>query len=113
LWHLPLSEQEKIIKEMLRVCKKEGFVIFDVLNRDFLWEKIKKYFGKGNTEGIYKLSVNELKKIVYINRVNIEKLSDAPIKNNSIYRIFNIINHSRKILPQFLYHMLFLRINKK
>jgi ubiquinone/menaquinone biosynthesis C-methylase UbiE len=112
LWHLPKKEQEKIIKEMLRVCKKGGFVVFDILNKDFVYEKFKGLFGKRKTEKIYKLSVNEVKKIIGNKRFDIEKLSDAPIKNHSVYKIFNAINHSRKILPQSLYHMIFLKVKK-
>jgi len=114
LWHLPEDEQKRIIKEMLRVCKKEGFVIFDILNRNFILEKFKAVIGKEKREGIYKLSINNTKKILGIadNRIDIEKILDAPIKNSLIYRLFNIINNLRKILPQSLYHMIYLRVKK-
>jgi len=114
LWHLPEDEQKKIIKEMLRVCRKDGFVIFDILNKNFVWEKIKRIIGKEKLEGIYKFSIEDIKKIAGINGggIDIEKISDAPIKNNLAYRLFNIINHLRKIFPQDLYHMIYFRIRK-
>ncbi len=43
LWHIPRKYQERIIKEMLRVTKKRGRIIFDILNKNFMWEKSKKY----------------------------------------------------------------------
>lgn len=114
LWHLPKDEQKKIIKEMLRVCKEGGFVIFDILNKNFVLEKFKEIFGEEKTGGIYKLSINDAKKIIGIenNSIDIEKLLDAPIKNNLIYRLFNIINNLRKIFPQSLYHMIYLRVKR-
>lgn len=114
LWHLPKDEQKKIIKEMLRVCKHEGFVIFDILNKDFVWEKFKEIIGKEKTGEIYKLSAEDAKKIIGIEgkRIDIEKLSDTPIKNNLAYRLFNIINNLRKVFPQDLYHMIYIRVRK-
>src|SRR3989344_1294041 len=46
LWHLPLENQKKIVKEMVRVCKNGGTVIFDIVNNKFLWGKIKELLGK-------------------------------------------------------------------
>jgi len=108
LWHLPKEDQEKIIKEMSRVCKKDGFFIFDILNKDFLWEKLKKQ----KTEGIYKLSIKEIKNLFNNKNFEIEKLCDAPIKNFWLYKSFNLINSLRKILPINFYHMLYFVIRK-
>ncbi len=114
LWHLPTKEQEKMISEMLRVCKKGGFVIFDILNKNFIWEKFKKIIGKEKTGEIYKLSVKDVKKIIGMKneRIDMEKLSDAPLKNDLAYKLFNVINHLRNILPQSLYHMVYFRVRK-
>ena len=110
LWHLEKEVQGKIIKEMSRVCKNEGIIIFDILNKNFVWEKMKRLFGKAS-EDLYKLSLREAKNII-IKDIRIEKLNDAPIKNDSLYRIFNLINKIRKILPSSFYHMLYLKVKK-
>jgi len=111
-WHLPQKLQRKIIKEMLRVTKKEGYILFDVLNENFLWEKIKKIFGKKPTEGIYKMNISKLKKSFKSKKYRIEKLSDFPIKNSALYSIANLINMLRKILPLSLFHMIYFRVKK-
>jgi ubiquinone/menaquinone biosynthesis C-methylase UbiE len=108
LWHIPKEEQKKIINEMLRVCKKEGFIIFDILNKNFVYEKIKKKHSKD----LYKFTFNELKEIISSKKVEIEKLNDFPIKNDKIYKIINIINQIRGFLPKNLYHMIFFRVKK-
>jgi ubiquinone/menaquinone biosynthesis C-methylase UbiE len=108
LWHIPKEEQKRIIKEMLRVCKKEGFIVFDILNKNFIYEKIKKKHSKD----LYKFTFNELKEIISSKKVEIEKLNDFPIKNDKIYNILNIINQIRKFLPKYLYHMVFFRVKK-
>ncbi|MEX0932611.1 MAG: class I SAM-dependent methyltransferase [Candidatus Pacearchaeota archaeon] len=108
LWHLPEEDQEKIIKEMLRVCKKDGFIVFDVLNENFIWEKIK----RKKTEEIYKLQIDHVKGIIGDRKIEIEKLNDFPVKNSFFYGILNIMNDLRVFLPQYLYHMLFFRVRK-
>lgn len=108
LWHLPKENQKEIIEEMVRVCKKKGFIVFDALNKDFLLEKLKRQ----KTEGIYKLSLNEVKEFLKGKNFDIEKLCDVPIKNKFVYSIFNIINYARKLLPSELYHMIFFRVRK-
>ena len=57
LWHIPKKDQEKIINEILRITKKRGIIIFDILNSDFIWEKSKKYFGKNKSEELYKQKI--------------------------------------------------------
>lgn len=112
LWHLPKEEQEKVIKDMIRVCNEDGFVVFDILNKNFVWEVLKNFIGKGKTEGIYKLSVKEVNKIVEGKKIKTEKLNDFPIKNDLIYGFLNIFNHLRSFLPKHLYHMIFFRVKK-
>jgi len=112
LWHLEKEGQEKIIKEMLRVCKKEGLVVFDILNKHFIWERIKHLFGKRKTEGIYKLSLNEIKRIVDKKNLKIDKLSDFPVKNPKLYFILNSVNIFKKILPNSFFHMNYIKIIK-
>lgn len=112
LWHLPKKDQKEILEEMLRVCKKGGFIVFDILNKEFIWEKIKILINKPKTEGIYKLTPKEIKQIFKSDNFKIEKLNDFPIKNDNFYRIFNIQNRIRKILPKSLYHMIFFRVKK-
>ena len=113
LWHIPKENQKKIINEMLRVTKKGGIIIFDILNKNFIWEKSKKYFGKKKSEGLYKQEIYEVKKILgHVDNIEIEKLSDAIIKNDNIYRLFNIINVVRSFLPPFLFHMIYFKIKK-
>lgn len=111
LWHLQKEEQEKIILDMLRVTKKGGVVIFDILNKNFIWEKLKTVFGIKKTEGIHKLKISEARKITKKD-LQIEKLFDIPIKNNLLYNVFNLINHLRRIIPTYFFHMLFIKIKK-
>lgn len=113
LWHLPKEEQKKIIKEMIRVTKKEGIIIFDILNEKFVWEKVKSPFGIEKTEGIHKLKISEVKQIIGEQGYQIEKLNDAPIKNDLIYTIFSVINKIRKILPNCIFHMWYFQIKKE
>ncbi len=112
LWHLPLEEQKRIIKEMLRVCKKGGIVIFDTLNKDFIWERMKNFFGRKKTKDIYKISINEIKGIIGKKGVKIDKLSDAIIRNDLLYSAYNIINLLRMMIPKSLYHMLYVKVEK-
>lgn len=112
LWHLPKEEQEKIIKEMIRVTKREGVVIFDILNENFIWEKIKKILGLKDTEGIHKLKLSEIRRIIGKQEYALERVNDAPIKNNFLYSLFSIINKTRKILPTNLFHMVYFQIKK-
>lgn len=112
LWHIPKKDQIKVIKEILRVTKKNGLIIFDVLNANFLWNKIKKILRIKNIPGIYKFTVKEIVDLLNSKKYEIEKLFDVPIKNNLLYKITNIVNLTRKILPINLYHMLFFKIKK-
>ena len=112
LWHLPAEEQKKIIREMIRVCKKEGVVIFDILNKDFIWERVKFFCGGKKTEGIYKTTIGEIRGILGKREVEIEKLSDARINDNFLYGIFNVINLMRKILHTSLFHMVYFKVRK-
>lgn len=102
LWHLPKEKQEQIIKEMFRVTRKGGFIVFDTLNPNFVWEKIK----RKKTKGIYKFSP-ELINLEY----KIEKLNDAKFPD-AIYKIFNITNKCRKVLPNWMFHMIYFRVRK-
>jgi len=111
-WHLPANLQKKMILEMLRVTKKNGYIVFDVLNEDFIWDKYKHLFKKKPTEGIYKVDIKKIKAILKEHNHEIEKLSDFPIKNSFLYAIFNIVNLSRKILPKNLFHMVYFRVKK-
>jgi ubiquinone/menaquinone biosynthesis C-methylase UbiE len=111
-WHLPEETQIKIINEMIRVTKKEGYIIFDILNKNFLWDNCKKVLGKKNTEGIYKVRVKDIKKVLKGHNYEIEKLSDFPIKNSFFYSILNLINLFRKFLPINIFHMIYFRIKK-
>lgn len=112
LWHLPKGEQEKIIVEMRRVTESGGLIIFDILNRNFIWEKMKRLFGK-ESEDFYKLSLREARNVLKgIKDIRIEKLNDAPIKNYCLYRIFNLLNKMREVLPSSFYHVLYLKMKK-
>jgi len=113
LWHIPKENQREVIKEMERVTKKGGFIVFDVLNKDFIWEKIKIILSKKKEEGLYKIRINEAKKMINNSRnIKIGKLNDAPIKKDFFYNVFNLINKTSTIFPQRFYHMLYLRIGK-
>ena len=112
LWHIPKEEQEKVIKEMIRVCKKEGIILFDSLNADFIFDKIKKITGKNGREGIHKLKIKEVKKIIGNKPIKIKKLLDAPIENNFLYSLINMINVLNKILPKKFFHMLYFTVKK-
>jgi len=113
LWHIPIEDQEKIIKEMKRVCKKGGFIIFDILNKDFVWERLKWILKKEKLEELYKLNLKDAKEIAgEVKEIEIRKLSDAQIKNSSLYKMFNLINKSEKVLPKSFYHMIYLKIKK-
>lgn len=112
LWHIPEEDQEKVIREMIRVTKKDGFVLFDILNRGFLFDKIKRLFGIKKKQGLYKLTVSDVEKMIGKREKHVEKLLDAPIKNDSLYGIFNVINSSNKILPKNCFHMLYIVCKK-
>ena len=103
LWHLEKEGQEKIIKEMLRVCKNEGVIIFDILNKNFVWERIKKFLRK-ETKEIYKLSIKDIKNIIKSDNFKIEKLNDF---------LLNIFNIFRKSIPNSFFHMIYFKIKKK
>ncbi len=111
-WHLPYELQKKMIREMIRVCKKDGYVVFDVLNENFIWEKFKDIFKLKKTDGIYKVNINDLKKLIGKHEYDIEKLSDFPIKNSVLYSFFNVFNVLRNFLPINLYHMIYFRVKK-
>jgi len=111
LWHLPQEEQEKVIKEMLRVCKPNGYIHIDFLNKNFIFEKFKHLFKKP-TEGIYKFSLKEIESIIQTKDYKIKKLCDFPVKNTLLYKCLNILNLFRFMLPLNFYHMCFLRIKK-
>ncbi len=113
LWHLPEEEQEKIIKEMIRVTKKGGIVIFDALNKDFLWEKIKFIVGRKKDKNMYKMDIRTIKTICSQNSIAIEKFLDIPIKNKIIFRLFNVINKLRYFLPNQLFHIIYFSIEVK
>lgn len=105
LWHLPKKYQEKIIKEMFRVTKKDGFIIFDILNEKFIWDKIKGYFGIKKTKGVYKNDI-------FLEDVfDVEKFNDAILPDNK-YKFFKIINKCRKVLPRNFFHMIYFKIQK-
>ncbi len=110
LWHIPKETQVKIIKEMLRVVKEDGYILFDFLNKNFIFEKIKPLFKK-KTKGIYKFSKLEVEQIVKSNDLKIERLFDIPIFNTFLYLPFHILNLVR-VLPLNLYHMCFVRVKK-
>ena len=111
LWHLSKEEQIKVIKEMFRVSQK--IVIFDIVNKNFIWNKIKWIFGIKETEGIYKLSVKEVEEIIGNRDYKIEKLNDMHLSDR-LYKYFRIINWRwvRKILPSCFYHMIYFRVIK-
>ena len=111
-WHLPQDLQIKMIKEMMRVVKKDGYILFDILNKDFIWEKHKHLFGKKKLDTIYKMSFKDIEELLYGHEYEMEKLSDFPIKNSLIYSLANIVNLSRKILPTNMYHMLYFQVQK-
>ncbi len=112
LWHLPEKTQKKILKEMLRVTKSGGHIIFDILNKDFIWEKTKDILNMKKIGGLYKLKVPEVKKFLSKHNCKIEKLSDFPIKNDSLYSIANVVNKFRKSLPYNLFHMIYFEVKK-
>jgi hypothetical protein len=91
---------------MFRVTRKGGVVIFDTLNKDFIWERIKSLFGI-QTEGIYKTKISIPKGEEY----KIEKLNDFHLPDK-LYLFFKIINKCRKILPKCFFHMIYYRIRK-
>ena len=98
---------------MLRVTKKGGIIILDILNKNFIWEKTKKYFGKKKSVGLYKQEPSAVKRdLGEVDNIEIEKLSDAIIKNSNIYRLFNIINVVRVFLPLSFFHMIYFKIKK-
>jgi ubiquinone/menaquinone biosynthesis C-methylase UbiE len=111
LWHLHIEEQKKVINEMIRVIEKDGVIIFDIINKNFIWEKVKYLFGIKKTEGIYKLSIKEVKEIIEGRNYKIEKINDFHL-SDKIYPYFNIINKLRKILPSCFFHMVYFRIKK-
>lgn len=113
LWHIPKKDQKEMVKEMRRVCKKGGFIVFDILNKDFIWEKLKTILGKKKGDELYKITLNEAKKMINNSKnIKIGKLNDAQIKKDFFYHIFNLINKTSKIFPSQFYHMLYLGVKK-
>lgn len=112
LWHLPKKEQGMIIREMKRVVKPNGILIFDFLNRNFYWNSLKRYLKISETGGIYKLDRDEAIEIANGEVLEIEKICDAQIKNPVIYQVFNLINRLRKFLPWNMFHMAYLSSKK-
>ena len=113
LWHIEKSEQEKVINEMKRVVRPGGVIIFDILNKNFIWEKVKNFMGIGKSEGLFKTSLKEIRTITSgMRNIKLKRLSDAPIKNDSFYRIFNLINKSERFMPSIFYHMIYVRAEK-
>jgi ubiquinone/menaquinone biosynthesis C-methylase UbiE len=113
LWHIEKEEQEKVIKEMARVAKPGGFIIFDALNSGFIWEKTKGLIGRKKEQGLHKISLGEAKRMLGNPAdISVKKLSDAPIKNGILYGAFNIINRAESFMPNMLYHMLYIKARK-
>ncbi|PNX50066.1 MAG: hypothetical protein BV456_07975 [Thermoplasmata archaeon M8B2D] len=94
------------------MTKKGGYVVFDILNENFLWEKIKKNLGRRPTDGIYKMKASDVRKIIGTKGASIEKLSDFPERNPFLYFFLNSINLIRKILPSPFFHMIYFRVKK-
>ena len=94
LWHLPPKEQEKIIKEMKRVCKPEGVIIFDTLNKNFIYN----YLFPSKNKEIYKVDKTFIKKILPKDKIYIDTFNDSP---NILARLSNII----KIRSKSFYHL--------
>jgi len=112
LWHLPKEEQDKIIKEMVRVARPGGMIVFDILNKNFLYEKIKDLFNMKKLQGIHKMTIGEARIDVGNRNVKVDKLFDAHIENSFLYGIINLLNKCSRILPSSLFHMLFLTTKK-
>lgn len=112
LWHLPKQDQQKIIKEMIRVTKKNGIIILDILNKNFIFDRIKNIFGAKERQGLYKLSVKEVESIIQGKSYKKVDLLDIPIKNVFVYSIFNIINKLNQFFPTDFFHMLYFKIKK-
>lgn len=114
LWHIEEEEQKKVLKEMIRVTKPGGFIVFDILNKDFIWEKTKGLFGRKKEAGLYKINIKEARRFIRGAGISkLKKLSDAPIKNNLGYRIFNLINKADSLVPQQFYHMIYIMAEKE
>lgn len=109
LWHLPKKEQKQIISEMLRVTKKGGIILFDTLNSNFVYQKIK---NKKDTKGIYKLNLDDIKDFLKERNYKINKLNDIIIKNDFLYNLFNILNKLNIFLPKNFFHMFFIEVVK-
>jgi len=113
LWHLTNAQQEEIIKEMIRVTKPEGIILIDILNKAFIWERIKKVFNVRSDPTIYKFSKREIKNLITPNKIlRINKLLDPPIKSKKFYFIIEILNKLGPILPKFLFHIFYIKIKK-
>jgi len=111
LWHVPKEDEKKMLSEMIRVTKKEGIVLFDVLNKDFIWERLKEIFYKKEKSGIYKVSIKELREMIGNRKYESDKILDTKVRD-TFYPIFNIPNKIRNILPKNLFHMLYFKIKK-
>jgi len=113
LWHIPLKNQKKVIKEMMRVVNPAGLVIFDTINKNFLWKKVKLLFGLKNDPEMYCLSFSEVKKIIDGGKIiNIHRLFDMPLKNKQLFEISDVINKLQKILPDSLFHLIYYSIRR-
>jgi len=111
LWHIPKEDQKKIILEMMRVLKKGGYLVFDVINKDFIWGKLKRLFKEIKTSNVYKLNLKEIQELTK-REVSFEGIVPFPVKNPFIYSFFNIFNELRYIFPKSVFYMLFVSIKK-
>ncbi len=112
LWHLPWEDQQKIIREMIRVTKRGGLIVFDTLNEKFLAEKVKRVFGLKIDAEMYRTNYKKVRKLIYPLNFQADKLLDAPIKNKILFGILNILNKFNKFLPSSFFHMIFFTIKK-
>lgn len=110
LWHLEKKDQVEMIREMIRVTKNGGIIVIDAYNRDFLYNNLRKKTYKRGYE-IFRLSVNEMKKILKsLKDIEVFGILDPHINNKFIFHAMTFLPNKVFRKMHFLHHMLYFKI---
>ena len=113
MWHLPLNAQKEIFEEIVRVTRKNGIIIFDVLNKDFIWEKIKSFLKLRSSPELYKLSWREIDVLLRkfnLKFIELKGILDLPVKSKILYIFLSSIPNI--VGKHTIYHMLYVVVKK-
>ena len=113
LWHLEKEDQEKIINEMIRVTKKNGRIIFDSYNRDFIYDKIKNKKAVSKGSEVFKTTLDESKNMIKSkNNLKIFGIFNPHVDSKIIFNLITLIPNKILKNTHFLHHMLYFIVKK-